>query len=1539
MSASGTATRASGDLARVARDAVQQLNDERDPGPLPESTADWNTTFITAIRSFKEQFRGSKDLERSLRILSELLYGRDVHWALELLQNAEDAEASRIAFVFYSDRVVVVNDGVQFSPADVWGICSAGHSGKKNKVGFFGIGFKAVYKITETPEVYSGPYAFQIEGKIYPTALPGRVRRSRGARFVLPVRPSERSRLPGMISQLAAAQFLHVLLTLRHVRQIRIVDRLGTGQSGRFVARSTAVRRGSLGEDVEITGSWPGIGRETWRRYEMKSEPLSVGIAREGRNFDQGDTTQIVVARPVAGAATTAKLHCYLPLDVRSQLRWLVQADFEPTPGRERLRDGPWNQWLLGQVGRVLAHAVVSDSRLGVQPWELIPLAAEVVDDDQRIAYDSAMDLLKGREFVRTAKGFRAPREAAWERWPELRQVIREDDLTRVGLPEYSYVSAATLGPIRADAESRAELVLLQLGGTPIGCTQVIKLLRQPDRLFYQAPRAGAWWLAMLLAMKRHATDEERADMAATRCIPVRPNRRVATPPTSGDRRYVVAYSRSDNLADLQSYFGESKIFLVESFLHPEGQSGVARAQVTELQQFLEATPFLVAGAAGPYHVITHLVLPRMAALGSGRPLSAAEQHELWRMVEYVRNKWPSYLSDYRSRRSVRATDDAILADIAPKIRVVAEVSDGKRTAIEASSAGNLYIPASLLGHRGMDSVLEGMPGLGLVSAIHGRGIASRPQRGGRRSGPIPDIVTFLRLMGASIGPRLKARSVSEYAGDFETPAQYPWVDWSELPPESRGRVNLLDDWDSTDLRWYAAHWPAWGKDRRRRRTKALLQVTQADWDRLAPTTRARPAYFYTVWRFLADRCLSSWVGNLATTEFFMATDSTWSRPGSLVLPGIVNQRALLGDPSRLLAHGQAPDAVAVGLGVLERPKADDVIDSLMALRDSVTDDEHALAQASACYQILAETLETHAEDAEDLASEWRPRFQGNSVIGLVFAPLAHDPIRTWWPVSRVVRGDESELLGPYVGFLGLRYRRAARLWDALDVANSVSASLVCDVIARDLRADPDQSRALEFYGRAVGYMEKLPPRESLMEHRRPPALTGVGWVDPTKAFWTTNPVIADALGPHVPLWTPGGRDPSTVPNAAEWLGIREVADGMGVSLVLRNKVGGRQPLEARHLAAWQLALDVWPHVLQAEGVLDVTAKNSLTDRIDSLHPQVVERLDIDVDLTVEDSPASYGVTADACLIGDELLGRSLEAVFSQRAAECIAGVVVSNRLHASNTLTALMSQALYSPADLDRRARGYALNEARFREFKYDLLDEDDDDDVDVADGIGLRGGVRVKKKQGKTTNKETGEAMVLPPASEYAIDEVWEEPGTAAEGQQALRRRKLKRPRSGGPEERDEERGPTFRLNNMQVEFRAGWFVEEYERSRGCSVTRQGSNVGADYLASDGRYIEVKSFSGPAPNAFELEAPEWQAAQQPGIGENYYVYVIEHVADGQNPRLIAIPNPMTSEAMVKTPTGKLRISGWASEKRSVIAFRRRAPEAPLEPQDVVRQ
>ena len=96
-------------------------------------------------------------LRRALERIIQL-YTDKSHFVYELLQNAEDAGATKILFNQYNDRLEVFHNGHPFTRENLQGLCDIGKSDKindLNKIGEFGVGFKSVFGICEKVKVYS----------------------------------------------------------------------------------------------------------------------------------------------------------------------------------------------------------------------------------------------------------------------------------------------------------------------------------------------------------------------------------------------------------------------------------------------------------------------------------------------------------------------------------------------------------------------------------------------------------------------------------------------------------------------------------------------------------------------------------------------------------------------------------------------------------------------------------------------------------------------------------------------------------------------------------------------------------------------------------------------------------------------------------------------------------------------------------------------------------------------------------------------------------------------------------------------------------------------------------------------------------------------------------------------------------------------------------------------------------------------------------------------------------------------------------------
>ena len=126
-----------------------------------------------------DKVRTAQDKDGMLRRALERiiqLYTDKSHFVYELLQNAEDAEATSIQFIQYPDRLEVFHDGKPFTSANLQGLCDIGKSDKVdnlNQIGEFGVGFKSVFGICDTVRLYSASdhYRERIDNDAVPFAV------------------------------------------------------------------------------------------------------------------------------------------------------------------------------------------------------------------------------------------------------------------------------------------------------------------------------------------------------------------------------------------------------------------------------------------------------------------------------------------------------------------------------------------------------------------------------------------------------------------------------------------------------------------------------------------------------------------------------------------------------------------------------------------------------------------------------------------------------------------------------------------------------------------------------------------------------------------------------------------------------------------------------------------------------------------------------------------------------------------------------------------------------------------------------------------------------------------------------------------------------------------------------------------------------------------------------------------------------------------------------------------------------------------------
>jgi hypothetical protein len=333
--------------------------------------------------------------------------------AFELIQNADDAPgASIMKFNFATDALVVWNDGqftdcgdqINLGPDDCRDLIRTGHrcdfhrfrlvsSGDKRRLedttGSFGIGFTAVYQITDHPELISNGHHWildelKLEGERI-TICPGceACQGELGTRFILPwARDVDSDFRKGTDSQAVDEVWIQGFLAtleestptaLLFLRKLKDIDVLVDGKLRRSFTRQMS------GDDVLIAD---GETDRLWRLF-IGNFDEEASVLRGINPIEETRTSLVTIALPIEGHVE-GLLCAYLPTEDRTALPFHVNADFFPGSDRKHLLtdsyQGKWNLAAVERAATLLAeHLEELPDLLGhISLWDLLLAAHKV---------------------------------------------------------------------------------------------------------------------------------------------------------------------------------------------------------------------------------------------------------------------------------------------------------------------------------------------------------------------------------------------------------------------------------------------------------------------------------------------------------------------------------------------------------------------------------------------------------------------------------------------------------------------------------------------------------------------------------------------------------------------------------------------------------------------------------------------------------------------------------------------------------------------------------------------------------------------------------------------------------------------------------------------------------------------------------------------------------------------------------------------------------------------------------------------------------
>ena len=323
----------------------------------------------------------------------------------ELIQNGADAlsgasEGGRIAIRLTDACLYCADDGEPIDRDGVKALMFSHLSPKRgtSEIGRFGLGFKSVLGVTDTPEFFSRAGSFRFDRQ----RARERIRRVAPdadrcpvLRVADPVDPHEACdhdpvlrdlmdwatnivRLPlkpGATDDLRRqlrdfpSEFL---LFVEHVRQLHIDD-------GSALERVLELE--GAGEDYRLVEGGKPV---TWKRFKVIHR-LSADARADRRSLDDGDEVAIWWAAPGNRLSDPGRFWAYFPTQTTSLVAGILNAPWKTNEDRQNLLPGPYNEELIEGAAALVADKL-PELATGADParhLDALPRRREAGDSEQ----------------------------------------------------------------------------------------------------------------------------------------------------------------------------------------------------------------------------------------------------------------------------------------------------------------------------------------------------------------------------------------------------------------------------------------------------------------------------------------------------------------------------------------------------------------------------------------------------------------------------------------------------------------------------------------------------------------------------------------------------------------------------------------------------------------------------------------------------------------------------------------------------------------------------------------------------------------------------------------------------------------------------------------------------------------------------------------------------------------------------------------------------------------------------------------------------
>ncbi len=324
-------------------------------------------------------------------------YSDSAHFIYEMLQNADDAGATEVEMELWPDKFIFTHNGrIRFTVSDpkkevedreagrlghINSICSIGFSSKnyeteikQNKIGKFGVGFKAVFQYTSTPEIYDNPFCFRIDNYIVPTTIESTDYRKHGKTvFVLPF--NHESITPQKAFEEIALKLKNLDYPQLFLHHIRTITWRTPNESDRIEKALEYEGKGN-----NLTYSLYNLEKRAGDRQRILLLKRTIDIAQHGRH---DIALGYYIENGRIDTKTSRNIHCFFPTNENIGTCYVIHAPFALVDNRQQIkRNNDINTALFKAIAELAA-----DSLIILRDWK--------GSDKAKLLNDNILQLIK----------------------------------------------------------------------------------------------------------------------------------------------------------------------------------------------------------------------------------------------------------------------------------------------------------------------------------------------------------------------------------------------------------------------------------------------------------------------------------------------------------------------------------------------------------------------------------------------------------------------------------------------------------------------------------------------------------------------------------------------------------------------------------------------------------------------------------------------------------------------------------------------------------------------------------------------------------------------------------------------------------------------------------------------------------------------------------------------------------------------------------------------------------------------------------------